>query len=85
MSHEIKNIVAVELSESELDNVAGGFGGILPGNGQTLALGTFSSFDQKNTTVGQQTFSGLGGSYTATLVNVQEVHSQSGQTLIVGN
>jgi hypothetical protein len=76
MSHEIKNIVAVELSEDELDNVAGG---------QFLSLGTFSSFDQKNLTVAQETFSGLGGSYTATLVNAQEVHSQSGQTLTIGN
>ncbi|MDZ7958837.1 MAG: CTB family bacteriocin [Aulosira sp. DedQUE10] len=76
MSHEIKNIVAVELSEDELDNVAGG---------QFLSLGTFSSFGQKNLTVAQETFSGLGGSYTATLVNAQEVYSQSGQSLTVGN
>ncbi|OUL24078.1 CTB family bacteriocin [Nostoc sp. 106C] len=85
MSHEIKNIVAVELSEDELDSIVGGFGGIIIGNGQNLALGTFSSFEQKNTTVGQQTFAGSGNSYTATLVNVQEIHSQSGQALIVGN
>jgi hypothetical protein len=85
MSHEIKNSVAVELSETELDSVTGGFGGIIIDNGQNLALGTFSSFEQKNTTVGQQTFTGSGGSYTATLVNVQKSYSQSGQTLTVCN
>ncbi|MDZ7962699.1 MAG: CTB family bacteriocin, partial [Aulosira sp. DedQUE10] len=60
MSHEIKNIVAVELSEDELDNVAGGFGIILDG-GQSLELNTGSSFHQKNLAVGQQTFAGPGG------------------------
>ncbi|WP_190747669.1 CTB family bacteriocin, partial [Tolypothrix sp. FACHB-123] len=29
MSHEIKNVVAVELSEQELDNVAGGLALVL--------------------------------------------------------
>ncbi|QIR39722.1 hypothetical protein HCG51_25440 [Tolypothrix sp. PCC 7910] len=84
MSNEIKNIAAVELSEDELDNVAGGFGIIL-GGGQTLGLTTGSTFEQKNLAVGQQTFAGPGGAGTTTLVNAQEIFSNAGQGLFVGN
>ncbi|MDZ7958836.1 MAG: CTB family bacteriocin [Aulosira sp. DedQUE10] len=85
MSHEIKNIAAVELSEDELDNVAGGFGDIFLGGGQTLSLGTNSSFEQKNLTVGQQTIAGPQGAGTTTLVNAQDIFSSAGQGLFVGN
>ncbi|QIR39724.1 hypothetical protein HCG51_25450 [Tolypothrix sp. PCC 7910] len=85
MSHEIKNIAAVELSEDELDNVAGGFGGIVIGGGQNLDLFTNSSFQQKNLAVGQQTIAGPGGAGTTTLVNAQEIFSNAGQGLFVGN
>ncbi|BAY31084.1 hypothetical protein NIES2107_29380 [Nostoc carneum NIES-2107] len=84
MSTEIKNIAAVELSEDELDNVAGGFGIIL-GDGQSLSLGTGSTFQQKNLAVGQQTFAGPNGAGTTTLVNAQEIFSDAGQILTVGN
>ncbi|QIR39726.1 hypothetical protein HCG51_25460 [Tolypothrix sp. PCC 7910] len=85
MSHEIKKIAAIELSEDELDNVAGGFGGIAIGGGQNLDLFTNSSFQQKNLAVGQQTIAGPGGAGTTTLVNAQEIFSNAGQGLFVGN
>ncbi|BAY89353.1 MULTISPECIES: CTB family bacteriocin [unclassified Tolypothrix] len=84
MSNEIKNIAAVELSEDELDNVAGGFGIVL-GGGQSLGLVTGSSFEQKNLAVGQQTVAGPGGAGTTTLVNAQDIISSAGQGLFVGN
>ncbi|EKE97709.1 MULTISPECIES: CTB family bacteriocin [unclassified Tolypothrix] len=83
MSNEIKNIAAVELSEDELDNVAGGFGIVL-GGGQSLGLVTGSSFEQKNLAVGQQTVAGPGGAGTTTLVNAQDIISSAGQGLFVG-
>ncbi|BAY99561.1 hypothetical protein NIES37_35470 [Tolypothrix tenuis PCC 7101] len=84
MSNEIKNIAAVEMSEDELDNVAGGFGIVL-GGGQSLGLVTGSSFEQKNLAVGQQTVAGPGGAGTTTLVNAQDIISSAGQGLFVGN
>ncbi|EKE97704.1 MULTISPECIES: CTB family bacteriocin [unclassified Tolypothrix] len=84
MSNEIKNIAAVELSEDELDNVAGGFDGIVLGGGQNLGLFTNSSFQQKNLAVGQQTVAGPGGAGTTTLVNAQDIISSAGQGLFVG-
>ncbi|EKF01641.1 CTB family bacteriocin [Tolypothrix sp. PCC 7601] len=47
MSHEIKNIAAIELSEDELDNVAGGVGEFVLSGGQNLGLFTGASFQQK--------------------------------------
>jgi hypothetical protein len=85
MSYEIKNSVAVELSETELDSVAGGFGAISIGNGQNLSLGTNSSFQQKNLIVGQSTVAGPTGAGTVTLVNAQDIFSTAGQGLSVGN
>ncbi|EKE97705.1 CTB family bacteriocin [Tolypothrix sp. PCC 7601] len=84
MSNEIKNIAAIELSEDELDNVAGGFGIVL-GDGQNLSLGTGATFQQKILAVGQQTVAGPGGAGTTTLVNAQEIFSNAGQVLTVGN
>jgi hypothetical protein len=84
MSNEIKNTVAVELSEQELDNVAGGFA-INIGDGQNLGLDTNSSFHQSNLAVGQSTFAGAAGAGTVTVVNAQDIFSQAGQGLTVGN
>ncbi|BAY99244.1 hypothetical protein NIES37_32230 [Tolypothrix tenuis PCC 7101] len=85
MSNEIKNIAAIELSEDELDNVAGGVGEFVLSGGQNLGLFTGASFQQKNLAVGQQTIAGPGGAGTTTLVNAQEIISNSGQILTVGN
>lgn len=81
MSDEIKN-TAIELSEDELDTVAGGFA-ISIGEGQNLAFSTFSNFSQKSTIVAQETFTGLGGSYTGSLIQMQEVTSSAGQSLVI--
>ncbi|BAY99246.1 hypothetical protein NIES37_32250 [Tolypothrix tenuis PCC 7101] len=83
MSNEIKNIAAVELSEDELDNVAGGTGEFILSGGQNLGLFTGASFQQKNLAVGQQTIAGPGGAGTTTLVNAQEIISNSGQGLFI--
>jgi hypothetical protein len=84
MSDEIKNSVAVELSETELDSVAGGFA-ISIGDSQNLALNTNSFFQQSNLVVGQSTFSGPNGSGTVTAVNAQDIITNAGQALTVGN
>ncbi|BAY99245.1 hypothetical protein NIES37_32240 [Tolypothrix tenuis PCC 7101] len=83
MSHKIKNIAAIELSEDELDNVAGGVGEFVLSGGQNLGLFTGASFQQKNLAVGQQTIAGPGGAGTTTLVNAQEIISNSGQGLFI--
>ncbi|WP_235623056.1 CTB family bacteriocin [Tolypothrix sp. PCC 7601] len=75
----------MELSEDELDNVAGGVGEFVLSGGQNLGLFTGASFQQKNLTVAQQTIAGPGGAGTTTLVNAQEIISNSGQILTVGN
>ncbi len=84
MTNEINNIVAVELSEQELDTVAGGLA-ITLGDGQRFASDASNSFSQKNLVVGQQTFAGPGGSGTASVTNLQEIFSSAGQGIAVGN
>ncbi len=76
MSHEIKNITAIELSEAELDNVAGG---------QSLDLGTLSTFEHKNVSLGQQTLAGPNGAGTSTLVSIDKTISAAGQYLSIFN
>ena len=77
-------INAVELSDLELDNVAGGLG-ISIGNGQNLSLDTNSSFSQKVFQVGQSTFSGPNGSSTTSLFNVSEIFTDASQSFGLGN
>jgi len=83
MTNEINNIGAVELSEMELDTVAGGLA-ISFGDVQGFASDAANTFSQKNLTVGQQTFAGPGGSGTVSLTNVQEIFSSAGQAIAVG-
>ena len=80
MTNENKNLV--ELSELELDTVAGGLA-ISFGDVQGFASDASNSFSQKNLTVGQQTFAGPGGSYTASLTNLQNISSSAGQAIAV--
>ncbi len=75
---------AVELSDLELDTVAGGFSFSI-GEGQSLSLGTNSSFSQKILQVGQSTFSGPTGSSTTSLFNVSEIFTDASQSFGVGN
>ncbi|MGD1874864.1 MAG: CTB family bacteriocin [Mastigocoleus sp.] len=84
MSDEMNNM-PVELSEDELDDVNGGFGGIALGGGQNLALNAFSNFHQQSVVFNQQTFSGVGGSFTNTFFAAQETYSESSQTLTITN
>ena len=53
MSNEIKNTDAIELSEAELDSVAGGFS-ISIGEGQSLAINTLSNLSHKNNIIAQE-------------------------------
>jgi hypothetical protein len=76
---------AVELSDLELDTVAGGFGGISIGDGQNLALDTNSSFSKNILQVAQATVSGPGGSGTQTAVGLDSLFTDAGQNLGVGN
>jgi hypothetical protein len=82
MSNEMNNINAVELSELELDTVAGGLA-ISFGDVQGFASDATNTFSQKNLTVGQQTFAGPNGSGTVSLTNVQEIFSSAGQAIAV--
>ena len=75
---------AVELSDLELDAVAGGFSFSI-GQGQSLSLGTNSSFSQKVLQVGQATVSGPGGSGTQTLVSAGSIFTDAGQSFGLGN
>ena len=84
MSNEIKNQMAIELSEDELDTVAGGFSLVL-GNGQSLTNDSVSQFQQKTLLVSGGTFSGPGGAGNTFQVAAQEISSSSGQILAIGN
>ena len=80
MSNEINNTNAIELSNDELDTVAGGLS-ISLGDVGGFASDASNSFSQKNLAVGQQTFAGPGGSYTGSVTNLQEIFSKAGQSI----
>ncbi len=79
MNNEIN---AVELSNDELDTVAGGLA-ISLGDIGGFASDASNTFKQTNLTVGQQTFAGPGGSYTGSVTNLQEIFSTAGQAIAV--
>ncbi|TWH51370.1 CTB family bacteriocin [Dulcicalothrix desertica] len=79
MNNEIN---AVELSFDELDTVSGGLA-ISLGDIGGFASDASNTFKQKNLTVGQQTFAGSGGSYTASVTNLQEIVSTAGQAIAI--
>ena len=81
MNHELN---AIELSDLELDSVAGGFAFSI-GEGQSLSLGTNSSFGQKMLQVGQATVSGPGGSGTQTIVGAGSLFTDAAQSFGLGN
>ena len=83
MNSEIKNMVAVELSEQELDTVAGGLALTL-GDVKGYASDAANSFSQKNLIVAQETYAGPHGSYTGSVTNLQEIASSAGQAIIIG-
>ena len=83
-SSEIKGQFAVELSEDELDTVAGGFSLVL-GNGQSLTNDSLSQFQQKTTIVSGGTVAGPGGAGTTFSAGLQDISSLSNQVLGIGN
>jgi hypothetical protein len=80
MTNEMNNIVAVELSDSELDTVAGGLA-ISFGDVKGFTSDASNSFSQKNLMVGQQTFAGPNGSGTVSMTNMQNIFSSAGQAI----
>ena len=84
MSDAINNTVAVELSEQELDLVAGGVS-ISLGDGQGFASDAANSFEQKNLTLGQQTSAGPNGSSTVSMTNLQDILSSAAQGIATSN
>lgn len=84
MTTEIKtNLVAVELSETELDSVAGGLA-VSIGDAKGFAQSAANDFFQKNLMVAQQTVAGPNGSGTASVMNLQEIGSSAGQSIAIG-
>ena len=83
MNSEIKNMVAVELSEQELDTVAGGLAVTL-GDVKGYASDAANNFFQKNLTVAQQTYAGPHGSYTASVTEKRDIGSSAGQAITIG-
>ncbi|MBD2358049.1 hypothetical protein H6G41_26135 [Tolypothrix sp. FACHB-123] len=83
MSHEIKNVVAVELSEQELDNVAGGLSVVI-GDAQGYASQATNGFYQKELVVAQQTSAGPNGSSTGSIAAIKEISTSAGLNIAIG-
>ncbi|BAY61146.1 hypothetical protein NIES22_12070 [Calothrix brevissima NIES-22] len=83
MSNSIKNIGAVELSEQELDNVAGGLALSL-GDVNAYASQAGNNFFQKELIVAQQTSAGPNGSTTGSITSLKEVASSAGLNIAIG-
>ena len=83
MNSQIKNMDAVELSEQELDTVAGGLAVTL-GDVKGYASDAANDFFQKDLTVVQQTYAGPQGSYTGSVTNQTDTGSSAGQGIAIG-
>ncbi|MBD2196883.1 MULTISPECIES: CTB family bacteriocin [Calothrix] len=83
MSNTIKNNGAVELSEQELDNVAGGLALVL-GDVNGYASQANNNFFQKELVVAQQTTAGPNGSSTGSITSLKEVASSAGLNIAIG-
>lgn len=79
MNNEIN---AVELSNDELDTVAGGLA-ITLGDVGGFASDASNSYSLKQLQVGQQTFAGPTGSGTASVTNLTDIFSNAGQAIAV--
>ena len=77
------NMVAIELSEQELDTVAGGLAVTL-GDVKGYASDAANNFSQKNLTVGQQTCAGPMGSSTGSVTLLEEIATSAGQGIVIG-
>ena len=76
MTSVIKNTIAVELTEDELDTVHGGLS-ISLGDGQGFASDASNTFTQEKLAVGQQTFAGPHGSGTISLTNLEKISTSA--------
>ncbi|MBD2202273.1 hypothetical protein H6G33_11620 [Calothrix sp. FACHB-1219] len=83
MSNTIKNIGAVELSEQELDNVAGGLALVL-GDVNGYASQAGNTFFQKELVVAQQTTAGPNGSSTGSISSLKEISTSAGLNIAIG-
>lgn len=83
MASELSEIGAIELSEDELDTVAGGLALNL-GDGQSFSSDAFSEYGKKTLIVGQSTSAGPEGATTASFTGLEEIFSKSGQSINVG-
>ena len=72
----------VELSDAELNDVAGGT--IVIGDVTGFAQDAFNSFFQKDTKVAQRTFAGPDGSGTESAALISEIKSAAGQMIVIG-
>ncbi len=84
MSNDLNNTVAIELSEDELDTVAGGLS-ISLGDGQGFTSDASNTFSQENLMVGQKTFAGPNGSGTTSMANLESIFNSAEQGLALGN
>ncbi|MBD2202275.1 hypothetical protein H6G33_11630 [Calothrix sp. FACHB-1219] len=82
MSESIKNIAVIELSEQELDNVAGGLALVL-GDVEGYSSQAGNKFFQKELVVAQQTTAGPNGSSTGSITSLKEVASSAGLNIAI--
>lgn len=83
MSNEINNQVAVELSDSELETIAGGLA-ITLGDINGFTSDASNTYSLKQLQVGQQTFADPGGSGTSSAAVLSQINSSAGQAISVG-
>lgn len=76
------DIIAVELSDDVLDNIAGG-AGLNLGDFDSFAQNSGNFFSQENLSVGQMTFAGPNGSGTISQVDFQRIDSGAFQNIAI--
>jgi hypothetical protein len=82
MNNEITTqAAAIELSEQELDNVAGG---LSLSDVHSFASGASNTFRKKTSMVEQGTFAGEHGSGTFSSVGIEDILSSAGQGMVIG-
>ena len=83
MSNSIKNLSVVELSEQELDEVAGGLAIVL-GDVEGYASQAANDFFQKDLVVAQTTTAGPNGSSTGSVTSLKEIATSAGLNIAIG-
>ena len=83
MSNSIKNLSVVELSEQELDEVAGGLAIVL-GDVEGYASQAANDFFQKDLVVAQTTTAGPNGSSTGSITRLKEIATSAGLNIAIG-